>query len=128
MAEGLVKTYTPVEIRKNPHARFLTRPVMVAAGQSISKGTLIGIKTSDGKAYPYNNAATNGTEKAVGILSVSVNSGTVADANGTGENRDVDAPLFYTGSFVKALLTGLDASAYADLNGRDVLADEFYIP
>lgn len=40
----------------------------VAAGQNLGLGTVVGRKTSDGKLYALNPAATDGTQNAVGVL------------------------------------------------------------
>lgn len=118
MAELTKKTFTPKEIRFNLTALFPTRGGMVASGQNLDIGTVMGVKTGDGLLYPYDNAHSDGTEVAVGILRTVVNSGT------TGENRDVDAAFYVGGSFTKAALTGWDAEAAADLGAVEVLGDE----
>ena len=55
--------------------------VTVASGQNLSLGTVVGIKTSDGKARLLAPAATDGTEVAAGALLFPVNA-TSADTQG----------------------------------------------
>jgi len=74
----------------------------------LKKGTLLGIITASGKYAPYNNANSDGTETAVCILG--------DDVNTTGSDATVAA--YFTGIFVKDNLTGYDANALTDLNGR----------
>lgn len=121
MGEIVSKEWTPTEIRKNAGALFLARTVMVAAAQDLAKGTVLGKKTADGKFYPYDDTKTDGTQTAVGVLAEAVDSTT------SGQNRDVDAPMYYTGSFKKASLTGWDAAAATDLGAREILGDEILI-
>ncbi len=42
--------------------------VTVASGQNLQLGTVLGMKTADGKLYALAPAATDGTETAVGVL------------------------------------------------------------
>lgn len=51
---------------------------VVAAGQNLSIGTVVGRKTADGKLYALVPAASDGTEVAVGVLATDADA-TLAD-------------------------------------------------
>ena len=68
-------------------------------------GTVIGIVTATGKAAPYNDAATDGTEVAKGILLENV-----SVANG-----DALAAIIIHGFVDKSKLIGYDAACETDL-------------
>ena len=55
--------------------------VVVASGQSLALGTVVGIKGSDGKVRALAPTATDGTEVAAGVLLFPV-AATVGDPNG----------------------------------------------
>ncbi|NGZ07626.1 MAG: head decoration protein [Magnetococcales bacterium] len=55
--------------------------VVVASGQNLALGSVIGIKTADGKAHTLAPAAADGTEKAAGVLIQTVDA-TGADTEG----------------------------------------------
>jgi hypothetical protein len=55
--------------------------ITVATGQNLTLGTVVGIKTADGKARILAPAATDGTETAAGVLIQSVDA-TSADTKG----------------------------------------------
>lgn len=87
---------------------------------SYVKGELLGIVTASKKLAPYNNAAADGTEKAVAICmyDVTVDSSGHLIANDSGSYRG-DAPVWIGGYFRTEDLTNLDSGAVADL-GRIV--------
>src|SRR5687767_10333764 len=93
----------------------------------LAKGTVLGKVTADGKLAAYNNANANGTETAVGILGVDINT----DANGNIYFADDSAvpsalntpskagvPVFISGCFDTADLVGWDAPAAVDLGAK----------
>lgn len=55
--------------------------VTVASGQNLAMGTVVGLKTADGKAHTLAPAATDGTEDVAGLLIQAVDA-TSADAEG----------------------------------------------
>ena len=55
--------------------------VTVASGQNLTLGTVVGLKTADGKVHALDPAATDGTETAAGVLLQAVDA-TSADAPG----------------------------------------------
>jgi len=55
--------------------------VTVASGQNLVLGTVVGIKTADGKVHALDPAATDGVENAAGVLLQAVDA-TGADAQG----------------------------------------------
>ena len=48
--------------------RYSRDVATLAAGQNLPLGTVLGRKTDDGKHYPIDPAATDGTETAIGVL------------------------------------------------------------
>ncbi|MCD6177382.1 MAG: head decoration protein [Candidatus Cloacimonetes bacterium] len=68
-------------------------------------GTVVGIVTASGKAVPYNDSNTDGSEVAVGILLENV------DLN----NGDQPAAIIIHGFVDKSKLVGYDAACEADL-------------
>lgn len=110
----------------------LARTVSVKFGNSLTlaAGTVVGRKASDNKFYAYNNANADGTEVARGILQYPI----VTDASGNayigataavGEHgqTELTAPIYISGAFNVADLTGLDAAGLADL-GRLIFGDD----
>lgn len=98
---------------------------------TLAKGTVIGKKTSDGLLYAYNDALTNGTNVAVGILMYTIktdSSGRIFFSDSTDASElnppHQTAPYWQSGIFDTADLTGYDANALTDLNGK-VLANGF---
>jgi hypothetical protein len=103
--------YSP-ETAKAQHIAF-------GASLTLTKGTVIGIKTADSKAYAYNNGNADGTEVAKGILIYDVTtdgSGNVTlGGGGLLAPTFKTAPYWYTGTFKTSEMTGLDAAGVADL-------------
>ena len=100
---------------------------------TLVKGTMLGRKTSDGLLYAYNDALTSGVNVCVGILMYTIKT----DSNGLiffGDSTDASelnpphqtAPYWQSGIFDTADLTGYDANALGDLQGR-VLANGFIL-
>lgn len=61
--------------------RYSRRQEIVASGQNLGLGTVVGRKTADSKIYALNPAATDGTQTAVGVLLESVDA-TLLDKDG----------------------------------------------
>jgi Bacteriophage lambda head decoration protein D len=74
----------------------------------VKAGTVLGKVTANGKYGPYDNAASDGTEVAVGFALESVNL----------KDGDTICGILLHGSVLEARCTGVDASAKTDLAGR----------
>jgi hypothetical protein len=106
------------------HARTIA--MQFGISQTLARGTVIAQKTSDGKAYAYVDANTDGTGVAIGFLVYDI----VVDSSGnivfgpSGATADLTrgfektAPVYWKGNFLQSDLTGLDANAITDLKGR----------
>ena len=93
--------------------------ITVASGQNLTLGTVIGIKTSDGKACILAPAATDGTETAAGVLLQSVNA-ISADTKGVMVARHAlvaDIALVWPAG----ITTNQKATAIAQLKGLGIL-------
>lgn len=90
---------------------FTQKGVTIGSGQGVlAAGTVIGMKTSDKKYYAYNNAHSDGTETARGVLRRAVDTGTtVLAANDQVSNIVIAGILKYS------LVVGSDAAALTDL-------------
>lgn len=86
--------------------------VIVGAGAALDAGQVLGIVTATGKYAPYNNAASDGTEVAAGILY----SGLPASA---GDRKAV--AIVRLAEVLEARLIGLDANGKADLKTHFVI-------
>ena len=92
------------------------RIVPAGAGLTVKHeaGLVLGFATSGadaGKYKPYNNANTDGSQTAVGVLSET----TVTDEFGNGS----EIAIIKSGVLFKDLLIGLDAAAIVDLKGSE---------
>ena len=104
-------THTPKEIRAKAGGAdsFTTFGVAIVSGQgaALDIGTILGKITASGKYTKYSPTATDGSEKAVGILAEYI------DATGS---VDKNALAYCRGIFVEAQLGAeLDAGAKVDL-------------
>lgn len=86
--------------------------VVVQTGAAIVSGTVLGKVTATGKYKPYSNAASDGTEVAVGILYNHLFAAS-GDIKAVGFVRDCEV--------VRGALTGLDAAGEADLKLAGVI-------
>jgi len=106
-------TYTPTEIIfQGPKPQAI--PVTIVSGLNLAKGTVLGRVTATGKYAAYNDANSNGTEVASGILAEAINT------SSSGFNSDMESAMYIEGVFTEANLVGLDANAKTDLNGRTI--------
>jgi hypothetical protein len=87
--------------------------IVIASGESLVSGTVLGKLTSGGKYAAYNDALSDGTETAVGILLYD------ADATDADQNAVMIARLAEVES---AHLTGSDANGLADLAALNIIA------
>lgn len=89
--------------------------VVVAAGQNLSIGTVVGKKTSDGKLYALAPTANDGTQDAVGVLVQSVdatlidNTGVIIARHAILSDRAVVWPSGITASQKAAAIARLEA-------------------
>ncbi|QDQ24938.1 head decoration protein [Chitinimonas arctica] len=86
--------------------------IVVAAGPFLPAGQMLGIKTVGGEYVPYNNAANDGSEVAVGILYAPLPESTVA--------RRAVAHIRLCEVSAERLI-GLDAAGRADLKVRHLI-------
>jgi hypothetical protein len=102
--------YTDPEILYST-AGFTQKGVTVASGQGVlAAGTALGMKTSDKKYYAYNNANSDGTQVARGILRRPVDTGTVVNAA-----ADQVSNIVIQGILKYSMLVGVDAAGLTDL-------------
>lgn len=111
------QTNTPTEILASTVGlEKLGIQIDTAVAALIVKGTVMGKVTASGLYKPYDNAAVDGTEVALGII--------VDDCDPTVSADQADlrlaASMYIHGSFVEANLVGLDATGKTDLGGRTV--------
>jgi len=92
------------------HGTDVRIPITIASGNSLSAGTVLGKITASGKYGPYNDAASDGRQTAVGILGEDVDAA----------NADVGTFMFVHCVVISANLTGIDANGKADLKGQIV--------
>lgn len=86
--------------------------IVIASGEGVLKaGTVLG-KLTGGKYAAYDNAASDGSQAAVGILYAGVDA-TSADADGVLIARHAEV--------VEAALTGLDAAGKTDLAALQII-------
>ncbi len=98
--------------------------VIIAAGQNLSIGSVVGKKTADGKYLAWDPSATDGTEIAVGVLLESV------DAT-SGEKRGlIVARQAIVGKKYLVFKTGVTEeqklTAYAQLEQRGILVRDAF--
>lgn len=90
---------------------FTQKGVTIGSGQGVlAAGTVIGQKTSDKKYYAYNNANSNGTQTASGILRRAVDTGTTVSAA-----NDQVSNIVIAGILKYSMVVGSDAAALTDL-------------
>lgn len=107
---GLINTESAAEIRcRGPLEQFLTSGITLLTGQNLAMGTVLGKVTASGKYVAYDDDGTDdGRRVAVGIL--------MEDMDATDEDKVTG--MFTRGNFYYDRLTGADAAAVTDLNGR----------
>jgi hypothetical protein len=100
---------------------YTQKGVTLAAGQGIVPlGTVMGRVTSTKKWKVYNNAASDGTEVARGILRNTVDTGT--SSSGT----EYQANIVIMGIVKNSKVSGADSAALVDLGARqDTVLDLF---
>lgn len=98
---------------------FTQKGVTIAAGQGVlAAGTLLGQKTADKKYYAYNNASSDGTQTARGVLRRAVDT--------TGAGNDQLGNIVIAGILKNSLIVGADSAALTDLGATvDVVRGTF---
>lgn len=86
--------------------------ITVAAGPFLPSGQVLGVITATGEHAPYNNAANDGTEAAIGVLYAPLPESAAARA-GVGIVRLAEVS--------SARMAGLDTAAAADLKARNII-------
>lgn len=86
--------------------------IVVAAGAALVAGQVLGVVTATSKYAPYNNAANDGTEAAVGIL--------YGPLEASDSDRSAVA-IVRQAEVDDAKLTGLDAAARVDFASRNII-------
>ena len=100
-------TYVSNEIVHTPHLSYKI-PIVIAAGQTLVKGTVMGQRTTGKQWAAYASGNSDGTQKPWGILAENIDTST----GGNGSNP-VTGSMFIKGVFVLAALAtpGIDAAA-----------------
>ncbi len=105
---GTTLTNDPTAILASSHG-WIVISITVKSGEGVlEKGTVLGIETASEKYVAYDDGAADGSEVAKAILADKV------DAT----SNDVLVVAYVRGCFYKSKLTGYDANALTDLNGR----------
>lgn len=99
------ETYTPDKLIAGGFP-LTTGEVTVAAGQTLTRGTVLGLKTADGQAVPVDSAVdpADGTENPYCVLAQDVDTTTAATV----------APVYISGEFNESALV---------FGGTDTIAD-----
>lgn len=106
-----------------PHSMSVT----ILSGQNLVAGSLLGRQTSSGKYVLYDESGTDdGRRVCSGVLPYAVN----ASSSSGGQNRDVDAPMWYGNMLLdEADLVGLDSAAKTDMGARTIPGTgKLYVP
>lgn len=108
-------TFTPKEIVWNGLTPKFKPTITVKAGVTLVKGTVVGKVTATGFYAAYDNAATDGTEVAAGILATHVDTAT------TNLNQATEARIYRgMGVLLTDQLVGMDAKALQDLGAYEM--------
>lgn len=91
----MAEVYTPKNLFAGSVMPFVTDSVVIASGQTLSAGAVLGKVTSTGKYALVDSTASDGSENPVAILAVDV------DASAA----DVTVPVYLTGEFNEDALT-----------------------
>lgn len=123
----LIATLTPVKLEPYMDPKSArTIAGQFVASQTIPRGTILGQVTASSKWTAYNDALTNGTEKAKGIAVYDM----VIDSSGnviygpSGATVDLvrgsqpTGEIYWKGNFLQSQLAGLDAAAIVDFGSR----------
>lgn len=121
-----IETFSGVSLEPitNPE-EAKTEAIVLGASLTLARGTVLGKRTSNNKHYAYNDSLTDGTETATCILKHDVKT----DASGNVYYGDSAVPsavnlphatavAYIAGTFNTSELTGYNAAALADFQGR----------
>lgn len=128
MALAITFQNTKLEPARPEDAR--TEAVPFSASKTIAKGTVLGRVTATNKWDAYDDASITGLAVARGIAQYSFvtdSSGNVffgTSAASEQGNSELTAPIYVSGDFFVADLTGLDANGLADMKGWIVYGDD----
>lgn len=113
----------PGDILAAMGAGILKKGVTIKGGQGLlAAGTVLGRETATKKYLAYNNAdSPAGIGVARGVLFEGVNTGSASPAG------DMLGNIIYGGTLKLSKLTGLDANAITDLNGRTDAERDWFI-
>ncbi len=107
---GATLTNDPTAILASGHG-YIIQNVTIKTGEGeLDKGTVLGIETTSEKYVVYDDGETDGSEVAQAILA--------DDVDATSSDQLV--AVYLRGLFLLSKLTGYDAAALADLNGRRI--------
>lgn len=114
--------HQPIEIMASM-VGLVQKGVTLAPGAGVlDAGTVLGRVTDSSLYTVYANANEDGTETAKGVLRESVDTGTDAEAD-----PEHLGNIVLAGTLKHSLLTGLDAAAITDLNGRVDTDRDYFI-
>ena len=127
---GLAITFRNAKLESARPGDARTESVPFTPSKTIAKGTILGRVTATNKWEAYNDGAATGVEVARGIAMYDI----VTDASGNvflgtsaaseQGNSELTAPIYVSGDFFVADLTGLDANGLADMQGWLVYGDD----
>lgn len=107
---GSTLSNDPTAILASAHG-YIIQNVTIKSGEGVlAKGTVLGIETASEKYVAYDDGAADGSQVAKAILADKV------DAT----SDDQLVAVYIRGAFLVSKLTGYDANALTDLNGRRI--------
>jgi len=107
---GTTVSNDPEAILESGHG-WITKRITVKLGEgALAKGTVLAYNTSTGKYVAYDDTGSYGANVAMGILADKIDT----------TSSDQLANMYIRGAFVVGKLTGYDAAALTDLNGRRI--------
>lgn len=130
MATSATNTFQANKLEPARDCKHRVEAVVFSASKTIAKGTALGRVTATNKWEAYNDGGSSGVEVMRGIAMYSIvtdSSGNVfygtsaVSEQGPGE---LTAPIYISGDFFVADLTGIDANGLADMKGFLVFGDD----
>jgi hypothetical protein len=111
MGEITTQTWTPTEIRASQRDEdFYAVPATILQGETLAKGTVVGVVTLTGKVKAYASGNSDGSEVPVGVIQEAVDAALA----------DKQSSVYIKGMFVESKLTGVDANAITLLKAKSV--------
>ena len=105
---GTTLTNDPTAILASGYGWIVINVTIKAGEGELAKGTVLGIETASAKYVAYDDTAIDGSAVAKAIIADEVDATTY----------DQLVAAYIRGAFVESKLTGYDAAALVDLNGR----------